>query len=272
MKKLHTFTLIFLAAAFVQSAHAQIVANGSFETGTVGANAPYGNQTIGIDSTTIPSWRVYNIASNLAVPGTTTTYVLEFNVREDYANDGFGSQLVRIDVRNLDSAPVGTYGFDQTNYVPVTAGTTYTIGFYSATVSGDGLLYLNIAGYTGPGGNIISTFSNAGSNNNDGDLVAFNISNTATTVATATQPVTTYDGPYGNLQYYSTTFTPLAGTNSINLDFVPGAGEIVSDDDAVVLDQITVKAVPETSTWAMMLTGLATLVGFTVRRRGQSVS
>jgi hypothetical protein len=258
MKKIAIATLTLAVAAFAQTANAQTVANGSFEVGTVDANAP---GAASIDTTTIPSWRVYNVSGTAG-----------FNVREDYANDGFGSQLIRLDVNNTAAAPVGTYGFDQTNYVPVTAGTTYTIGFYAASLGGDGLLYANVAGFTGPGGDIDATPSNQGTYNNDGDLVAFTISNTATTVATPTQAATDFDGPYSNLQYYSLTYTPLAGTNSIDLDFVPGGGEIIAD--AVVLDDITVTgpalATPEPTTWAMLLTGMAALVGFTVRRRSQS--
>jgi hypothetical protein len=252
MKKLHTFTLIFLSAAFLQSAHAQIVVNGSFEDGTPGINAPSALSE-GIDSSTIPSWRVYNVASSF-------NFFVGFNVREDYANDGSGSQLVRIDVNNGlngTAAPLGTYGFDQTNYVSVTPGTTYTIGFYAGSLGGDGALTLNLAGFTGPGGDIVANVANAGAYNGDGTVDLFSITNLASTVATAKQTATSFDGPYAGLQYYSTTWTPAAGTNSLDLDFVLDGGEV--GIASVVLDNITVKAVPEPSTWVIVAASLGLL-------------
>jgi PEP-CTERM motif len=251
MKTLKLTTLTLIIGAFVQALHGQtLIDNGNFSQGALGVNAPSGGGSIdNIDSTTIPDFRVFNIGDN----------GITLNVREvNIAGLSDTTTGIRVDVSNPNGINEGASGIDIANdSISTTPGTIYTLTFDAALISGAGTLLVNIQGFSGTGGQNADLGSAVGPFARENFL----ISNVASTV----NGDPTGNGPYGNLVQYSLSYIAPPGANSADIAFLPASGVI--ENDAFAITHITFTAVPEPSTWALLMSGAAVLVGVTMRRR-----
>jgi hypothetical protein len=218
---------IALSAAVTSVAHADILVNGSFDnTNNTFANNGQGGDNLPPNSTVIPGWTTVVSSANTGVGPA----VYWLNTANNYGltpPPGGGSYFLDL----TGEGDAGLAGVSQT--VATGVGNTYSLSFYLGSSTQ----------YGTPDG--ITVSSNA-------------LASPATFISTTTTP--------NNNQWELETISLVATSNetTITLDGSSGVSYIGLGD--VSLDLVSVAAVPEPSTWAMMMLGFAG-VGFMAYRR-----
>ncbi len=183
----------------------------------------------------------------------------ELIVNGGFENTGFGGTGTYYNIgTGGDNAVPGDFGWNvSVNNVDIIAN-----GVYAPTLTGGGSYNLDLVGY-GSTGRItqllnttlgktytvtLSYSSNGGLNGNTAD-VSFDGSSLGTLVGT------------GSWQTFTTAFVGTGALAAFDITETVGGGNA-----GVLLDNISVTAVPEPATWGLMLAGFA-LVGVAARRK-----
>lgn len=168
----------------------------------------------------------------------------------------------------ITSPPTNIPGWTATPDVNVVNG---TFSSSAGNLAKEGNQYLDLVGQAN-GGTISQTFATV-----IGQVYALNFwyshnlfaglptASARLSAASLSDSITHAGGNNGNRawQYYSNSFT--ANSASTTLTFVNTVG---GQNEGVLLDAVSVMAVPEPSTWAMLILGFGVL-GAGMRRRGQ---
>jgi len=154
-----------------------------------------------------------------------------------------------------------------------TPNVNVVLGTFSSTngnLAFDGNQYLDLVGQGGTG-SISQTFAtNAGSRYNLSFVYSHNLFNPAVTSASASlsvgnllDTISHSTGSNANLDWtnYFATFTATGSSTTLNFTNLTGGL-----NEGVLLDAVSIQAVPEPATWAIMILGFGA-IGLQIRRR-----
>lgn len=189
---------------------------------------------------------------------------------ESLTNGGFEAPVVGGPCC-ITSPPTAIPGWTATPDVNVVAG---TFSSSAGNLAKEGNQYLDLVGQAG-GGSISQTFATVvGQVYNLNFWYSHNLfsglgsASARLSAGSLSDSITHTGGTNANLawQQYSNEFT--AASTSTTLTFVNTIG---GQNEGVLLDAVSVMAVPEPATWAMLILGFG-LVGGALRRRSQTIA
>jgi Protein of unknown function (DUF642)/PEP-CTERM motif len=189
---------------------------------------------------------------------------------------GFETPVITTWYANYGAETNSTF-YDGTFFSPSWAITINNVDLVSGPLSGapafEGSQYLDLVGY-GATGAISQAFATVAGKTY---VLKFEYANNPWSTSTASAAVlvggssfigsVTHDTSTGsNLEWTAYSATFVANSSSATLDFV---NTVASSNGGVMLDAVSISAVPEPSTWVMMLLGFAGL-GFAAYRRARA--